>query len=377
VSRLGLANLVREPGRTGVMAVAIGAAIGVAFITSSYNRAIDQDIATGLARSSQAHSVLVSTYASANGYNTDGQLPAPILRTLSKLPGVARVDTFNGELSGHAVGQLTLVEAERYPSFNVDVFAGTADPASFERGQVLIGANLARRDHIHPGSLLRIDTPTGLVPVKVQGIWNDGNAAGDNVYMTASLRQHLFGPQQPTAAALVLTARASPAHVAALARAEHLGPYLKFQTPSQQLTTSDNGVSGQLAPFEVLQRALLLVSFISVLSTLLLAGIQRRREFGLLGAVGMTPRELFRMVVAEALAVSLVALVMGTVLGLLLLSALLDVTPLLAGYHDTYAPDFASLLTYGPIAIVVAVLAALWPGRQAARTPILEALKYE
>jgi putative ABC transport system permease protein len=121
----------------------------------------------------------------------------------------------------------------------------------------------------------------------------------------------------------------------------------------------------------------LLVSFISVLSTLLLVGIQRRREFGLLGAVGMSPRELFRMVVAEAVAVSVVAVVLGTVLGLLLLESLLDVTPLLAGYHDTYSPDFASLLVYGPIAVIVAVLASLWPGRQAARTPILQALQYE
>jgi ABC-type lipoprotein release transport system permease subunit len=32
---------------------------------------------------------------------------------------------------------------------------------------------------------------------------------------------------------------------------------------------------------------------------------------------------------------------------------------------------------FGPIAVIVAVAAAAWPGRQAARTPILEALKYE
>jgi len=53
------------------------------------------------------------------------------------------------------------------------------------------------------------------------------------------------------------------------------------------------------------------------------------------------------------------------------------VTPLFVGYHDTFSPDLASLVLYGAVAIVVALAASLWPGRQAARTPILEALTYE
>jgi putative ABC transport system permease protein len=377
VTQLGLANLLRDPGRTAVMSIAIGAAVIVAFITSSYNRAIDQDIATGLAQSNQAHSVLVSTYAGANGNNIDGQLPPNVTNALARLPGVSRIDDFDAELAGHSVGQLILVESETYPSFNVSVFAGTATARRFNEGQVLIGANLSRRDHVHPGSYLHIDTPTGIARVKVQGVWNDGNAGGDNVYLPMSLRYRLFGPQLPSEAALELKPGVSASHVAALARRDHLGSYLKYQTPSSQLKTADNGISGQLAPFLVLQRALLLVAFISVLATLLLAGIQRRREFGLLGAVGMTPRELFRMVVSEALAVSITGSIVGVPLGLLMLYSMLNVTPLLAGYHDTYSPDFLSLAFYIPLAVVVSVLAALWPGREAARTPILEALKYE
>ncbi len=202
VTRLGLANLVREPGRTAVMAIAIGAAVGVAFITSSYNKAIDQDIATGQVQSHQARSVLVSTYASAGGYNTDGQIPLSVTTALARIPGVTRVDAFNGELSGHAVGQLTLVESETYPTFNVDIYEGTATARRFARGEVLVGANLARRDHLHPGSLLHLDTPSGVASVKVQGIWNDGNAAGDNVYLSQSLQHRLFGSQLPSQAEL-------------------------------------------------------------------------------------------------------------------------------------------------------------------------------
>jgi putative ABC transport system permease protein len=339
-----------------------------AFITSSFNRAIDQDIAVGYAHSSQAGSVLVSTVASVNGYNADGQVPSATLTALRHLPGVRGIDSFYGELTGHSAGQLTLVESEGIPSLRgVTVYSGTATLADFEKGQVLVGPNLARRDHLHHGSDLTLDTPTGLARVTVQGVWNNGNASGDNVYLPLTLQRQLFGASNPPAAALLVSAGSTPARVAAEARAAHLGPYLKFSTPTSQIDTSEANAANQLTPFLVLQRALLLVAFISVLSTLLLAGLQRRREFGLLGAVGMTPNELFRMVMAEALMVGVVAVILSAVFGFLIL----------IGYHDTYAPDLVSLLVYGPIAIVVAVLASLWPGRLAARTPILEALTYE
>jgi putative ABC transport system permease protein len=359
------------------MAIAIGATVGVAFITGSYNRAIDQDIARGLAQSPQGHSVYVSTAAGGNGFNTDARVPPSVLTALAKLPGVIRVDRFDDVLTGHTSGQLTLVESSSTPSFTTHVFAGRADPGSFHRGQVLVGSNLARRDHLRPGSTLVLDTPTGKAPVVVQGVWDNGDATGDNVTMPIALVRRLFGVQAPEAGALIVAPQVSPAKVAVLARKADLGPYLKFSTPSMELSTTDASIAGQLAPFLVLQRALLLVSFISVLSTLLLAGAQRRREFGMLGAVGITPKELFRMVISEAVTVSLVAVVFGSVLGFLLLESLLDITPLFAGYHDSYSPDLGSLFLYGPIAVAVAVAAALWPGWQAARTPILEALSYE
>ena len=61
----------------------------------------------------------------------------------------------------------------------------------------------------------------------------------------------------------------------------------------------------------MLQRALLLMAFVAVLSTLLLVGIQRQRQLGLLAAVGMAPREIAGMVLAEAAMVGVCAVVLG------------------------------------------------------------------
>jgi putative ABC transport system permease protein len=164
--------------------------------------------------------------------------------------------------------------------------------------------------------------------------------------------------------------------VAARASRAHVSSFLTFSTPSQALGDSISSASGQITGFWALQRALLGVSFVSVLSTLVLVGIQRRREFGLLNAIGMTPGELFSMVVAEALVVALVGAVLGILVGFVLLEALLNATPLFVGYHDTYILDLGSLV-YAPVSVAVAVAAALWPGWRASRLPILEALQFE
>jgi putative ABC transport system permease protein len=376
VVRLGIANLVRDPSRTGVMAVAIGAAVSVAVITSSFNHSVVHDITTQFQTSVSGHGVSVSTLAGKTGFNTDARIPAADVATLGHLPGVAGVETYDFVIAGHSSGQLTVVEASTSLPSGLVLYQGRADPAAFARGQVIIGAGLARRDHLRAGSDLILGTPSGFARVPVQGVWGDGNAAGNNLSMPMSLEARLYGQQLPNGLTLVPAPGVSVSTIVTEADRAGVSSFLTFSIPSQELSDSISSASGQITGFWALQRALLGVSFVSVLSTLVLVGIQRRREFGLLNAIGMTPRELFSMVVTEALVVAVVGAGLGIIVGFVLLEALLNATPLLVGFHDTYIPDFGSLL-YAPVAVGVAVAAALWPGWRASRLPILEALQFE
>ncbi len=374
---LGVANLVREPGRTGVMAVAVAATVALALVTASYNRSVTGNIASSVRHTSGPATVDVSTVAGLAGYNSDARVPATALDALARLEGVAGVGIFQSVLTGHQAGRLTLVQTADHIGTSPPLLEGRADDAAFGRGQVMVGAGLARRDHLHPGGTAEIDTPTGYVPVTVQGIWDDGNVGGDNVTMPLTLERRLFGAQLPEGAQLDLAPGQDPATVAARARAAELDPFLVYSTPTRQLATDDASVSAQLQPFWALQRALLLVAFVSVLSTLLLVGAQRRREFGLLAAVGLTPGELFALVVAEAVSVGLVGAVLGIAMGTVLLAALLQITPLFVGFHNPYVLDLGSLVVALPLAVAAAAAASLWPARRAARLPILEALHHE
>ncbi|MGX1548139.1 FtsX-like permease family protein [Streptomyces adustus] len=119
-----------------------------------------------------------------------------------------------------------------------------------------------------------------------------------------------------------------------------------------------------------------LVTVFVVASTMSLALAHRRRETALLRAVGATPRQIRRMVAAEALMVALLGGVLGWPLGVAIVHWIRD---RLAG-HGFVPPDFQPVI--GPLpavgAVVITVLAActaaLVAGRRATRIRPLEAL---
>jgi putative ABC transport system permease protein len=135
-------------------------------------------------------------------------------------------------------------------------------------------------------------------------------------------------------------------------------------TPSDVADENDEWIAQSMAPFWTLQRGLLVVSFVAVLSTLLLVGLQRRREMAMLGAVGAEPRMLGRMVLVEAGVVSALAVLLTATGGMVLLWALNRVAPLLVGFESPLRPDWWALVVWGAVSAVVTLLAAAWPARQ-------------
>jgi ABC-type antimicrobial peptide transport system permease subunit len=82
-------------------------------------------------------------------------------------------------------------------------------------------------------------------------------------------------------------------------------------------------------------------------------------------------------VLAEAAVVGVVAVGLGALGGSVTLWALTRVGPLFFGFSNPFRPDWASVVTSGGLAVVVALAAAAWPARRAARTEVIPALRYE
>ncbi len=148
------------------------------------------------------------------------------------------------------------------------------------------------------------------------------------------------------------------------------GPALERQFYTKIINTILSIVIGLLA-------VSVLVALVGVTNTLALSVAERRRENGLLRALGMTKGEIQRMLAYEALIIALAGSTLGLLLGVSF------------GIAGTYSLPLEQIdqtiisipwLILGAVVIgsVLAALAASWwPGHQAAKTSPVEALATE
>jgi putative ABC transport system permease protein len=116
----------------------------------------------------------------------------------------------------------------------------------------------------------------------------------------------------------------------------------------------------------------LLVSLLGISTTFTLTVQERRRELGMMRAIGTTRRQIRRLVRFEAVLTGLLGGVLGVAVGLgfgALVARLLD------GF--SYVVPIGSIITVLILAAVVAALAASLPARRAGRIDIVEAVTVE
>jgi len=126
----------------------------------------------------------------------------------------------------------------------------------------------------------------------------------------------------------------------------------------------------------------LTVASLGIINTLVMAILERRREIGILKALGATDRDVRSLFFAEAGAMGLFGGFFGVALGWLIGSALTWGTTIylhrqnLPGVKISYIPWWLAL---GAIifAIIVSLVAGLYPAARAARLNPVDALRYE
>ena len=145
-------------------------------------------------------------------------------------------------------------------------------------------------------------------------------------------------------------------------------------TAEEFKTAAEGPINDLLNMLYVLLGLSVIVSVFGIVNTLVLTVFERTRELGMLRAVGMTRRQVRRMIRHESIVTSLIGAVLGITVGTFL--ALL-VTRALKDQGIVFAVPFLSLGTFVVAAIVVGLLAAILPARRAARLNVLRALQYE
>ncbi|HSC03495.1 MAG TPA: FtsX-like permease family protein, partial [Solirubrobacteraceae bacterium] len=369
--QLAEGNSGRNPARTASTASAL--MIGLALVT------LVAVLAAGL-RSRFEGSVkkaFAADYAitAENNFSPIGLASEKAVRNVSGVTVVSGVRAGTARAFGSNIN-LTAVEPNVASVVKVDWQDGSqAVTAQLGTDGAFVDKDFAKSHHLQVGSPVTVETPNGRVlHLKVIGITNPPK--GGSPYGPVTISQQLFDSlyQNPqNLFTLVKTeGGVTQANTGRLDAALSGFPDAKVQDRTQFINNQLSGLNTLLNLLYVLLSLSIVVSLFGIVNTLVLTVFERTRELGMLRAVGMSRRQVRRMIRHESVITALLGAAFGIPLGILL--------ALMVGGAIGFAAftiPVGTLIVFIIAAIIAGLIAAIWPARRAGKLNVLEALQYE
>ncbi|WP_327688302.1 ABC transporter permease [Streptomyces tubercidicus] len=208
--------------------------------------------------------------------------------------------------------------------------------------------------------------------LKIVGIYADNQLLGDSIGATSLAAPHQLVPMVES---LLVKAQDGPSEGLEKQIRHALGdsPLLKVQDHADLRKENAADIESVLNVSYGLLGMAVIIAVVGVVNTLAMSVFERTREIGMLRAIGLARSGIKQMVRLESVVIALFGAGLGIAVGVFLSWATGNLVSQGLPAYELLLP-WGRLALFVLIALVVGMLAALWPARRAARLNMLEAI---
>jgi putative ABC transport system permease protein len=313
------------------------------------------------------------------------RFPPEMEAELSGLPGIERIQPVRNArivFRGTPVMIVATDVASLSETARRDPVAG--DPREMYRltasGQgLMVSENFAELQRLRVGDILEIPAPHGAIRLPIVAIVVDYSDQQGTILMDRGLFQKHWHDDSINAFRAYLEPGAAAADVKRRILERYDGERQVFVLTNEELKAYILRITDQWFALTSVQIAVaVLVAILGIVNTLTVSITDRRRELGVLQAVGGLRGQIRRTIWMEAISIGILGLVLGFALGAINLYYILQIVHRdIAGMRLDYVFPGSVALALIPVILGAAFVAALWPAESAVRGSLVEALEYE
>lgn len=383
LTRLAAGEVLRSPGRTaftaGAVLLSLALVIGFAITQASFTRAFDASFEDIIAADLYVRSPTWRPFGS------DVPLDDRLADELEAIPGVRASWPFRLMPSSLDDRPILVLAYDVHEYAHNSHLTGAAQRERIEQSEalldpdaVLASPSLYVQMGYELGDTIELPTPTGIHRLRLAGKLNDPSAVNPEIIFHFDTFKRVWGTGGSDNFAVVASDPARVGELKAQIERRFGRRYgLQIDTGEEYRDLLNSVVGSVQQLIGSVQLVAVIVAGLGLANTLLISTLERRRDLGVLRAVGMLRRQLRRMVATEALMIATVGVLLawglGTLIGFGMFSFLESQLGMDLGI--VFPPS-----AYGGAAVLgiaAALVAALYPAQRAARVDVVEALQYE
>jgi putative ABC transport system permease protein len=360
-------NAVRNPRRTAATASAL--TVGITLISAltaigaSFTHAIDEQVTQNM-QADYAVSALLSL-----------PIAPSLLPAIASTPGVAAYSALNDQYLRTAGTEfpVTGVDATSFNQLIVPKMV-SGSTAALPQGQILVDQDYAVNNHWSVGTTIPVTYPDDTSSrLTVGGVYRNSTVLGSVLMSESVLSPHTTTPFY--SAILVKGAAGATIRLQqALKDSTGNNPLINVRTKQQMRDHFSRQINLTLYAMYALLAMAMIIATLGVVNTLAMSILARKREIGMLRAVGLPRSAVKRMVQLESVLIASFGAALGIAVGSFLAWASVRLLrSAMTGLTTVY--PLGQFTAYLAGAALVGLLAALWPARQAARLNVLDSIK--